>query len=102
METTNNKLEITIVSLSYLDKLSIGDIFLFSTDGPKYVFLGRTPDNNFYYMCTDTKRRYSCRRNRQVFCMDADGGLFIANGELFIDYETAMACSEFVQYFDND
>ena len=50
METTNNKLEITIVSLSYLDKLSIGDIFLFSTDGPKYVFLGRTPDNNFYYM----------------------------------------------------
>ena len=93
METTNNKLEITIVSSIKMDKLAIGDIFLFSTDGPKYVFFGRTPDNSFYYMRTDTKRRYSCRRNRQVFCMDADGGLFIANGELFIDYQTALCAT---------
>ena len=94
METKkSNKLEITIVSLFKMDKLAIGDIFLFSTDGPKFVFLGRTPDNNFYYMRTDTKRRYSCRRNRQVFNMDADGGLFIANGELFMDFQSAMLCA---------
>ena len=93
METKkSNKLEITIVSLFKMDKLAIGDIFLFSTDGPKYVFLGRTPDNSFYYMRTDNKRKYYRRRNRQVFNMDANGGLFIANGELFIDYETALAC----------
>ena len=90
METTNNKLEITIVSLSKMDKLAIGDIFLFSADGPKYVFLGRTPDNSFYYMCTDTKRRNSCRRNRQVFKLDANGGLYIANGKLFVNFQTAM------------
>ena len=96
METkkSNNKPEITIVSLSYLDKLAVGDIFLFSTTGPKYVFLGRTLDGvRFLYMRTDTKLRYIRRRNRQVFCMDANGGLFIANGELFIDYQTAMLCA---------
>ena len=91
--TTTNNLDITIVSLSYLDKLDCGDIFLFSTTGPKYVFLCHTPDGRFLYMRTDTKRRYNRRRNRQVFNMDANGGLFIANGELFIDYETAMACA---------
>ena len=93
METTNNKPEITIVSLSYLDKLDCGDIFLFSTTGPKYVFLRRTPDGRFLYMRTDTKRRYNRRRNRQVFNMDAYGGLFIANGELFIDYQAALTCA---------
>ena len=97
METTNNlktnKVEVTIVSIANMDILTIGDIFLFTADGPKYVYFGRTPDNNFYYMRTDTKRRYSCRRNRLVFVMDVDGGLFIANGELFIDFESAMSCA---------
>ena len=93
METTNNKLEITIVSLFKMDKLAVGDIFLFSADGAKYVFLGLTPDGKFSYMRTDNKRKYYSLRNRYVFNMDADGGLFIANGELFIDYQTAMACA---------
>ena len=95
METTNNKLEITIVSLIKMDKLSIGDIFLFSADGYKYVFLGRTPDGRFIYKRTDmrTKRKIYSHRNRYVFNMDADGGLFIVNGELFIDFQTAMACA---------
>ena len=92
--TTSNKLDITIVTLSQMDKLAVGDIFLFSVNGPKYVFFGRTPDGRFSYMRTDTKRKfYSSLRNRYVFNMDADGGLFIANGELFIDYQTAMACA---------
>ena len=93
--TTTNKLDIniTIVSLSYLDKLDAGDIFLFSTTGPKYVFLRRTPDGRFSYMHTGTKRRYYRRLNRQVFNMDHNGGLFIANGELFVDFKTAMACA---------
>ena len=91
--TTTNKLDITIVSLSYLDKLDCGDIFLFSTTGPKYVFLCRTPDGRFSYRRTDTKRKYYRRRNRQVFNMDHNGGLFIANGELFIDFQTAMLCA---------
>ena len=82
--TTSNKLEITIVSLCKMDKLAVGDIFLFSADGPKYVFLGRTLDGRFSYMRTDTKRKYYSLRNRQVFNMDADGGLFIANGELLV------------------
>ena len=86
METNNNH-EITIVSLFKMDKLSVGDIFLFSTDGFKYVFLGRTLDGTFSYMRTDNKRRCYSRRNRQVFNMDVNGGLFIANGELFIDYK---------------
>ena len=94
METKkSNKLEITIVSVCLMDKLAVGDIFLFSTAGPKYVFLRRTPDGRFSYMRTDNHRKYYCRRNRQVFNMDADGGLFIANGELFIDFQTAMACA---------
>ena len=93
METTTNKLDITIVSLSYLDKLDCGDIFLFSTTGPRYVFLCHIPDGRFLYMRTDTERRYTRRRNRQVFRMDADGGLFIANGELFIDFQTALTCA---------
>ena len=93
METRSNKLEITIVSLSYLDKLAVGDILLFSTTGPKYVFLCHTPDGRYLYMRTDTKRKYFRRRNRQVFNMDADGGLFIANGELFIDFQSAMSCA---------
>ena len=101
METNNNLTtnEITIVSILVMDKLSVGDIFLFSTDGPKYVFLGRTYEQHgnrfdcrFTYMRTDNKRHYSCRRNRLVFVMDVDGGLFIANGELFIDFESAMSC----------
>ncbi len=90
--TTNNNLEITIVSLFKMDNLSVGDIFLFSADGPKYVFLGRTPDNSFYYMRSDNKRRYSCRRNRRVYNMDVNGSLFISNGQLFIDYQSAMTC----------
>ena len=97
METTNNTLNtlnITIesffVSLFKMDKLSVGDLFLFTADGPKYVFLGRTADNSYYYMRIDNKRRYRCRRNRQVFYMDADGELFICNGELFFDFNTAM------------
>ena len=94
METKkSNRLEITIVSLSYLDKLDCGDVFLFSTIGPKYVFLGRTLDGRFSYMRTDTKRKYCRRRNRQVFNMDHNGGLFIANGELFIDFKSAYACA---------
>ena len=93
METRSNKLEITIVSLSYLDQLAVGDIFLFSTTGSKYVFLGRTAAGRFSYMRTDTKRKYFRRRNRQVFNMDHNGGLFIANGELFIDFHTAMTCA---------
>ena len=105
METKkSNKSEITIVSLIKMDKLAVGDIFLFSADGFKYVFLGRTSDGSFCYKRTDmrTKRKIYSRRNRQVFSMDADGELFICNGELFTDLETAMACSEYVQYFDND
>ena len=93
METTNNKLDITIVSLFKMDKLAVGDIFLFSADGFKYVFLGRTSDGRFSYMRTDTKRKYFRLRNRQVFNMDADGGLFIANGELFTDFQSAMSCA---------
>ena len=93
METTNNKPEITIVSFSSMDKLAVGDIFLFSADGFKYVFLGRTPDGKFSYMRTDTKRKYFRHRNRYVFNMDADGGLFIANGELFTDFQSAMLCA---------
>ena len=96
METTkSNKLDITIVSLFKMDKLAVGDIFLFSADGFKYVFLGRTHDGRFSYMRTDmrTKRKIYSRRNRQVFNMDADGGLFIANGELFVDFKSAMACA---------
>ena len=94
METKkSNKLDITIVSLFKMDKLAVGDIFLFSTDGSKYVFLGRTLDGRFSYMSTDTKRKIYSRRNRYVFNMDADGGLYIANGELFIDFQTAMACA---------
>ena len=95
METTNNKLEITIVIISKMDKLAVGDIFLFSADGFKYVFLGLTPDGMFCYKRTDmrTKRKIYSRRNRQVFNMDADGGLYIANGELFVDYETALLCA---------
>ena len=93
METTNNKLEITIVSLFKMDKLAVGDIFLFSADGHKYVFLGLTPDGRFSYMRTDNKRKYYSLRNRYVFNMDADGGLYIANGELFTDFQTAMACA---------
>lgn len=92
METTINKPEITIVSLFKMDNLSVGDIFLFSADGFKYVFLGRTFDGRFCYKRTDmrTKRKiYSCR-NRYVFNMDADGGLFIVNGRIFIDYQTAL------------
>ena len=103
METKkSNKPEITIVSLFKMDKLAFGDIFLISTDGPKYVFLGRTPDGRFSYMRTDNKRKYYSRRNRYVYNMDADGGLFICNGELFTDLEAAMACLDYVQYFDND
>ena len=54
METNNNlnnlkTNEITIVSILVMDKLSVGDIFLFTADGPKYVYLGRTPDNNVHY-----------------------------------------------------
>ena len=92
METTTNKLDITIVSLFKMDKLAVGDIFLFSADGFKYVFLGRTLDGMFCYKRTDmrTKRKIYSRRNRQVFNMDADGGLFIVNGELFVDYQTAI------------
>ena len=92
METTHNTLSITIVSLFKMNKLSVGDIFLFSVDGPKYVFLGCTPDGRFSYMRTDNKRKFYCRRNRQVFNMDPRGGLFIANGKLFIDFQSAMAC----------
>lgn len=92
METTS-KLDITIVSLFRMDKLAVGDIFLFSTDGHKYCFLGRTPDGKFSYMRTDNKRKYYCWRNRQVFNMDANGGLYIANGELFIYFQTAMVCA---------
>ena len=78
-----------------MDKLAVGDIFLFSADGYKYVFLGRTPDGRFIYKRTDmrTKRKIYSHRNRYVFNMDADGGLFIVNGELFIDFQTAMACA---------
>lgn len=92
METTNNKLEITIVSLFKMDNLSVGDIFLFSADGFKYVFLGRTPDGQFCYRRCEmrSKRKHYSRRNRYVFNLDADGGLFIVNGELFIDYKTAL------------
>lgn len=94
METNkSNKLEITIVSLFKMDNLAVGDIFLFSSDGFKYVFLGRTPDGRFSYMRTDNKRKIYSRRNRCVFNMDANGGLFIANGELFIDYQTALKCA---------
>ena len=94
METKkSNRLEITIVSLFKMDKLAVGNIFLFSTDGPKYVFLGRTLDGRFSYMRTDTKRKFYSLRNRQVFNIDANGGLFIANGELFIDYQTALLCA---------
>lgn len=95
METTKNKLEITIVSLFKMDKLSVGDIFLFSADGYKYVFLGRTPDGRFCYrLCgIRSKRRVYSRRNRHVFNMDVNGGLFIVNGELFIDYQTALKCA---------
>ena len=94
METKkSNKLEITIVSLFTMDTLDYGDIFLFSTVGPKYVFLGRTSDGRFSYMRTDNKRKFYCRRNRQVFNMDANGGLYIANGELFIDFQTALSCA---------
>ena len=92
---TNNLVNITIVSLSSMDKLAVGDIFLFFADGFKYVFLGCTPDGQFCYKRCEmrSKRKYYSRRNRQVFNMDADGGLFIANGELFIDYKTAMVCA---------
>ena len=94
METKkSNKLEITIVSVFEMDRLAVGDVFLFSTTGPKYVFLGRTPSGRFSYMRTDNKRKCYSRRNRQVFCMDANGGLFIANGELFIDFQTALTCA---------
>lgn len=99
METTKNKPlfkpEITIVSLFKMDKLAVGDIFLFSADGFKYVFLGRTLDGRFCYKRTDmrTKRILYSRRNRCVFNMDANGGLFIVNGELFIDYQTALTCA---------
>ena len=95
METTNNKPEITIVSLFKMDKLAVGDIFLFSADGFKYVFLGRTPDGSFCYKRTDmrTKRKIYSRRNRYVFNMDADGGLYIANGELFINYQSALCAT---------
>ena len=93
METTNNKLEITIVSLFKMDKLAVGDIFLFSADGFKCVFLGRTSDGKFSYMRTDNKRKYYSLRNRYVFNMDADGGLFICNGEVFTDFQTALACA---------
>ena len=94
METKkSNKLEITIVSLFKMDNLAIGDIFLFSTDGPKYVFLGRTPDGRFSYMRTDNKRKYYSLRNRYVYNMDADGGLFICNGEVFVDFQSAMSCA---------
>lgn len=93
METTNNRPEITIVSYSLMDRLAVGDVFLFSTFGPKYVFYGRTSDGRFSYKRLDTKRKYYCRRNRYVFVLDVDGGLFIANGELFLDFDTAMACA---------
>lgn len=99
METTKNKPlfkpEITIVSLFKMDKLSVGDIFLFSADGFKYVFLGRTLDGRFCYRRTDmrSKRKIYSRRNRQVFNMDVNGGLFICNGEIFIDYQTAFSCA---------
>ena len=95
METTNNKLDITIVTSTKMDKLAVGDIFLFFADGDKYVFLGITPDGLFCYKrggMRSNRKYYSCR-NRQVFNMDADGELFIANGELFIDYKTAMVCA---------
>ena len=93
METTNNKINLTIVSVRLMDRLAVGDIFLFSTTGPKYVFFGRTSDGRFSYMRTDNKRKCYSRRNRQVFCMNANGGLFIANGELFIDFESALKCA---------
>lgn len=94
METTNNKPEITIVSVIKMEKLAVGDIFLFSSDGIKYVFLGRTLDGRFSYMRTDTKcKYYSSLRDRYVFNMDADGALYIVNGEVFTDYQSAMACA---------
>ena len=93
METTNNNLEITSVSLFTMDNLSVGDIFLFTADGPKYVFLGRTPDGKFSYMRTDNKRKFYSHRNRYVFNMDVNGGLFICNGELFVNYQSAMICA---------
>lgn len=95
METTTNRLEITIVSLFKMDKLAVGDIFLFSADGFKYVFLGRTPDGRFIYRRTDmrSKRKIYSHRNRCVFNMDVNGGLFIVNGELFIDYQSALKCA---------
>ena len=96
METKkSNNLEITIVSLFKMDNLAVGDIFLFSADGFKYVFLGLTHDGRFCYKRTDmrTKRKIYSRRNRQVFKMDANGELFIANGELFIDFQAAMSCA---------
>ena len=94
METKkSNNLVITIVSVSSLDKLAIGDIFLFSTTGPRYVFYGRTPDGRFLYVRIDNNRKYYRHRNRQVFNVNHNGGLYIANGELFIDFETAMSCA---------
>lgn len=92
METTNN-LNITIVSLTLMDRLAVGDIFLFSTYGDKYVFLGRTSTGNYSYMRIDNKRKYSCRYKRCVYYMDVNGGLFIVNGKLFDDYQTALKCA---------
>ena len=96
METKkSNKLEITICSLSSMDKLAVGDIFLFSADGFMYVFLGLTPDGMFCYKRTDmrTKRKIYSRRNRQVFNLDADGGIYIVNGEVFIDFNSSLCAT---------
>ena len=91
--TTNNATSVIIVSIANMDKLTIGDIFLFSTDGPKYVFLLNTPDGRFTYMRCDNKRHFSCRRNRKVFVMDVDGQHYIINGQLFVNYKYGQRCA---------
>lgn len=94
METTNHNLTITSVLICQIDKLSVGDIFLFTADGPKYIFLGRTPDGFFSYMRTDNRRKFYRRRNNLVFVIDdAVYGLFLVNGEVFCDYQSALSCA---------
>lgn len=90
-----NNLDITIVSLSSMDKLAVGDIFLFFADGYKYVILGKTDDGQFRYKRCEmrNKRVYTCHRNKGVFKMDADGGIIIANGSIYFDLETALLCA---------
>ena len=86
METTNNN---GYYRSARMDKLAVGDIFLFFADGYKYVFLGLTPDGKFCYRRCEmrSRRKHYSQRNLLVFVKDNDGDVLVGDGKLFVNYK---------------